>query len=121
MMTNGSFRMQITGLAGAGGVLVFAATNIVDGVSVFTDPPYVGTLEFLDAGMSNFPARFYQAAEAPKSIVTGLAGLFVALSSVCRARYASWFPTWRKPGLCSFPAERVPIASFGTRNIRALC
>jgi alpha-tubulin suppressor-like RCC1 family protein len=65
LLTNGGFQMQITGMAGAGNVTVYASTNLADWTPVFTNPPHVGTLFFLDESAGDFPARFYRAAEEP--------------------------------------------------------
>jgi len=64
-MTDGGFHMRVTGLAGQGPSIIYASTNLVDWDGIFTNPPYVGTLDFLDSTATNLPLRFYKAVEGP--------------------------------------------------------
>jgi hypothetical protein len=62
---NAGLQMRLTGLAGGGRVIVYASTNLLDWGSIFTNPPSVGALDFLDSDATNQPLRFYKAVEGP--------------------------------------------------------
>ena len=55
--------MQLSGLSGHGGIILYASTNLVDWVPVLTNAPSVGTLTLLDGAATNLPAQFYRASE----------------------------------------------------------
>lgn len=60
---SGGFRFQIDGLSGHGMVIISASSNLLDWEAVFTNPPVTGTIQFIDAGASNKPFRFYRVEE----------------------------------------------------------
>jgi hypothetical protein len=60
--TNG-FGLTLAGLTGHRSVVIYASTNLFDWNVIFTNPPQLGTLQYLDIGTSNWPQRFYRAGE----------------------------------------------------------
>lgn len=64
-LTNGGFRLRLTGLAGEGNVVLYASSNLHDWQGILTNPPRVGSLDLLDPGAASHPHRFYRAAEEP--------------------------------------------------------
>jgi hypothetical protein len=61
--TNGGFQLQLDGLDGHGPVIIYASTNLVSWTPIYTNPPITGSIQFLDSRATNFPFRFYRAAE----------------------------------------------------------
>lgn len=64
-MTADGFKLRVTGLAGAGPLVVQASTNLLDWQPVFTNQPSVGSVEFVDSNATNRPASYYRASEGP--------------------------------------------------------
>jgi hypothetical protein len=64
-VTNGVAKLRLTGLAGAGPVILFGSTNLIDWSPIQTNGPVVGSLDFSDTAAGGFPVRFYQASEGP--------------------------------------------------------
>jgi alpha-tubulin suppressor-like RCC1 family protein len=64
-VTNESAHLRLTGLAGAGSVVLYASTNLVDWEPIYTNPPVVGVLDVTDFAVTNNPARYYRAVEGP--------------------------------------------------------
>jgi alpha-L-rhamnosidase len=62
-MTAGGFGMQISALNATNQVVIYASTNLLNWLPIFTNPTFIGTLPFTDSAATNFPARFYKAAE----------------------------------------------------------
>jgi len=62
-MTASGFQMQVSGQDGTSPVIIYASTNLVDWLPVFTNPAYVGTIPFIDPAATSFPSRFYRAKE----------------------------------------------------------
>ncbi|MDR3459471.1 MAG: immunoglobulin domain-containing protein [Verrucomicrobiae bacterium] len=62
-MTNGAFGISLGGLTGHGPITIYASSNLLSWEAIFTNPPLIGTLQFLDAGSTNRPLRFYRATE----------------------------------------------------------
>jgi uncharacterized delta-60 repeat protein len=61
--SNGAFGLSISGLTGHGTVMIYASSNLLDWKAIFTNPPQMGTLQYLDLGTTNGTQRFYRAAE----------------------------------------------------------
>lgn len=59
----GSFSLQVDQLSGHGAVVIFASTNLVDWIPVFTNAPHAGSLQFLDSSAPGNASRFYRALE----------------------------------------------------------
>ncbi|MDB6066959.1 MAG: hypothetical protein JWR26_3167 [Pedosphaera sp.] len=62
-MTAGGFHLQLDGLNGASPVVIYASPNMVDWQPIYTNPPVVGSLQFLDSTATNATKRFYRAVE----------------------------------------------------------
>ena len=62
-MANGTFHMQVTGSSGQGPIVIYATTNLLTWVPIYTNAPTAGPFVFEDATAGNFPHRFYQARE----------------------------------------------------------
>jgi alpha-tubulin suppressor-like RCC1 family protein len=62
-MTNGGFNLGLSGLTGHGNIVIHASSNLVNWEPILTNPPVVGSLQFLDTGVTNQPYRFYRAIE----------------------------------------------------------
>jgi len=52
-------------------------------------------------------------------VVVGNKGRFVAMSLVCRARFASWSPIWSEWDLSWFPVGKGRIASSDIKRFPA--
>lgn len=61
--TKGGFLLNLNALSGHGVVSIYASTNLPNWTPIFTNPPVVGSLQFLDTAATNFPFRFYRAIE----------------------------------------------------------
>lgn len=57
------FGWQLNQLSGHGSIVIFASTNLVDWVPIFTNPPVTGSIEFHDTDSIAPPKRFYRAVE----------------------------------------------------------
>jgi alpha-tubulin suppressor-like RCC1 family protein len=57
------FGFTLNGLSGHGPVVVYASTNLMDWLPIYTNPPVLGTLQVLDPSATNSPIRFYRALE----------------------------------------------------------
>jgi len=57
--SNGVFRLQFLGARGSNYVLQ-ASTDFVNWTPLVTNPATTNLLNFIDAGASNFPTRFYR-------------------------------------------------------------
>jgi hypothetical protein len=69
---NGSLRLRLLNLAGAGPVLIEASSDLKTWKPVYVSGPVVGTLEFLDVDAANHPQRFYRATEGAAILITPL-------------------------------------------------
>lgn len=56
------FRARVLGAAGIGPVIIFASTNLVDWVPVYTNPPVIGVVDFVEPAVGG-STRFYRAFE----------------------------------------------------------
>ncbi len=55
--------IQLTGLTANGPVIIYASSNLLDWSAIFTNPPTVGPLQYLEAPPTGQPVRFYRASE----------------------------------------------------------
>jgi hypothetical protein len=62
-LTTSGFQFPIAGLDGSGPIIIYASTNLIDWIPIFTNPAFDGTLPFIDPAATNLPWRFYKAAE----------------------------------------------------------
>lgn len=58
------FRARLLGAAGTGPVIIYASTNLVDWLPVYTNPPVVGAIDYTEPVLAGMAQRFYRAAEA---------------------------------------------------------
>jgi hypothetical protein len=58
--SNGQFTLQISGLTGQGPVVIQSSTDLVNWVSIFTNAPGFGQVQFVDTNASG-PSTFYRA------------------------------------------------------------
>jgi alpha-tubulin suppressor-like RCC1 family protein len=59
----GKFPLRLTGLTAEGPVVIYASSNLVDWQAVFTNPPTIGPLQYLEGSSTVQPQRFYRASE----------------------------------------------------------
>jgi hypothetical protein len=57
------FPLRLTGLAAEGPVVIYASSNLVDWQAIFTNPPTISPLQFLEEIPSVQPERFYRVSE----------------------------------------------------------
>lgn len=62
-LTNGSFAWQLDRLSGHGNIVIYASTNLMNWIPIFTNPPQIGSLMIIDPDATNIPARYYRAQE----------------------------------------------------------
>ena len=60
--TSHGFQLQLDGLAGSG-LVIYASTNLESWLPIYTNPTASGSIQFLDSNATNFPSRYYRAAE----------------------------------------------------------
>ncbi len=60
-LSGGKFTMELTNLVGQGAVVISASTNLLQWVSIYTNPSGYGTASFTDSNAFAFPHRFYRA------------------------------------------------------------
>jgi hypothetical protein len=58
-----SFPLRVTGLTAAGPVIIYASSNLVNWQTVFTNPPTIGPLQYLEEPSTSQSLRFYRASE----------------------------------------------------------
>ena len=57
------FGARLLGASGTGPVVIYASSNLRDWSPIFTNPPVIGSVDFVDPAGLSFPERFYRAAE----------------------------------------------------------
>jgi hypothetical protein len=60
--TSNGFQLQLDGLAGSA-VVIYTSTDLRLWTPIYTNPPATGSIQFLDSSATNYPLRFYRAAE----------------------------------------------------------
>jgi hypothetical protein len=60
---SGSLPLRLTGLTTAGPVVIYASSNLVDWAAIFTNPPTIGPLQYLEEPVTIQSRRFYRASE----------------------------------------------------------
>ena len=63
LVPGGGFSMELQQLSGHGPVIIYASSNLLAWVPIFTNPPVTGTLQFVDTTAANAPSRFYRVVE----------------------------------------------------------
>jgi hypothetical protein len=61
---NRRFPLRLTGLTAEGPVVIYASSNLLDWQAVFTNPPTIGPLQYLEGSSTVQPHRFYRASES---------------------------------------------------------
>jgi hypothetical protein len=59
--TGSGFQLQLDGLAGS--LVIYASTNLMSWMPIYTNPTASGSIQFIDPHATNFPFRFYRAVE----------------------------------------------------------
>ncbi|MGA3282934.1 MAG: immunoglobulin domain-containing protein [Verrucomicrobiota bacterium] len=62
-MTSNGFNLELDGIYATNAVVIYASTNLMDWIPIFTNPPLSGSLQFSDSNALNLPIQFYRAAE----------------------------------------------------------
>ena len=62
-VTDSGLQLRLLGASGLEPVVIYASSDLLSWQPIFTNPPVIGTLEFIDPGISNAPVRFYRASE----------------------------------------------------------
>lgn len=57
------FTLPLHGLSGHGDIVIYASDDLMLWDPIYTNPPTVGSLQWLDPDATNFPMRFYRAEE----------------------------------------------------------
>ncbi len=63
--TNGAVQMRLTGSSGVNPVVIYATTNLLDWLPVFTNSPTTNPIEYIDVPSDSSSHRFYRAIEQP--------------------------------------------------------
>lgn len=63
--TNGAVQMRLTGSSGVNPVVIYATTNLLDWMPVFTNSPTTNPIEYFDVPSDSSSHRFYRAIEQP--------------------------------------------------------
>ena len=61
--TNGGVWLQLNGTNSLGTTTIYASTDLVFWLPIYTNPPVATPIYFLDTTATNFPYRFYHAIE----------------------------------------------------------
>jgi len=61
--TTEGLRLQVDGARGTNPVAIYASTNLVNWNPIFTNPPTLGSVQFLDSAAANFERRYYRAVQ----------------------------------------------------------
>jgi hypothetical protein len=61
--TNGGYLLQLNGTNGQAPVTIYASTNLLYWVPIYTNAPTNGMIQYLDSSATNYPARFYHILE----------------------------------------------------------
>jgi hypothetical protein len=61
LYSNGQFYLQLGGLSGQGPVILQFSTNLTQWIPIFTNPPGVGTIQFIDSSAGSGSFRYYRA------------------------------------------------------------
>jgi PKD repeat protein len=63
MMTTNGLQFQLDSVYATNAVFIYASTDLVSWLPIFTNSPATGSVMFLDASATNAPQRFYRAVE----------------------------------------------------------
>jgi alpha-tubulin suppressor-like RCC1 family protein len=62
-MTNGEAHLRLSGASGVGPVVLLASSDLLTWETVLTNPPVIGSVEFMDSGAAGQGRRFYRGFE----------------------------------------------------------
>lgn len=62
-MTTNGLTLELDSVYATNSVIIFASTNLISWLPIFTNPPANGSVLFLDSAATNTPQRFYRAVE----------------------------------------------------------
>ena len=62
-MTTNGLMLELDSVYATNLVVIFASTNLINWLPIFTNPPANGSVLFLDSAATNTPQRFYRAVE----------------------------------------------------------
>jgi hypothetical protein len=54
-------QLQVDGARTTNPVVIYASSNLVSWDAIFSNPPTLGSVQFVDPGATNRPSRFYRA------------------------------------------------------------
>jgi Regulator of chromosome condensation (RCC1) repeat/Immunoglobulin I-set domain len=63
VITTNGLQLRLDSVYATNAVFIFASTDLVNWLPIFTNPPATGSVLFLDADATNLPQRFYRAME----------------------------------------------------------
>ena len=63
VMTTNGLKLELDSVYAANSVVIFASTDLVSWLPIFTNPPAAGSVLFLDSAATNAALRFYRAQE----------------------------------------------------------
>ena len=63
--TSAGLQLRLNGLKGQNSVVIYASTNLANWLPIFTNPPVIGSIQYLDSNATNAQARFYRAGLVP--------------------------------------------------------
>ncbi len=64
-LVGGAMHLQLTGVSAVKPVILYASTNLLDWLPIYTNPPQPGPIELVDPLVTGRSQRFYRAAEVP--------------------------------------------------------
>ena len=63
LMTTNGLQFRLDSVYATNAVLIYASTDLISWLPIFTNPPATGSVLFLDAAATNISQRFYRALE----------------------------------------------------------
>jgi hypothetical protein len=63
VMTTNGLQLELDAVYATNSVVIYASTDLVSWLPIFTNPPSTNSVRFLDAAATNAPQRFYRALE----------------------------------------------------------
>jgi hypothetical protein len=61
--TSSGFSLELDHLSSHGPVIIYTTTDLINWLPIFTNPPVLGSFQFLDSGAASMPYLFYRAVE----------------------------------------------------------
>jgi hypothetical protein len=63
LLVSNGFQVKVNDLSGLGPLVIYASSNLVDWLPIFTNPANPGSVLFVDPATTNLSQRFYRASE----------------------------------------------------------